>query len=289
MTTKPVHPLSLTDVDFQEFVNQSVQFFTHDDFVMIMNVWFYRQPFLKPNEVYRITESRLILLLEGHAQASINLQDYAVSQGSLVLLAPDAIVELKEVSDNVRVIAMVLGEEVKVKQDVILYNSPTEFEHFLRLSYLAWDMAHCQPYRHETVYHLLHAIVANALQLDKQQKQSEAQSQPARLQALFQEFRRLVAQHATQHRTVNFYAQALHITPHYLSAVIKKASNQSVMQWVHRALVQEAKLLLQANELMLFEIAYRLNFPSASAFTKFFKRETGITPTQYQEQTTKGP
>ena len=287
MTTKPVHPLSLTDVDFQEFVNQSVQFFTHDDFVMIMNVRF-RQAFLKPNEVYRITESRLILLLEGHAQASINLQDYAVSQGSLVLLAPDAIVELKEVSDNVRVIAMVLGEEVKVKQDVILHNSPTEFEHFLRLSYLAWDMAHCQPYRHETAYHLLHAIVANALQLDKQQKQSEAQSQPARLQALFQEFRHLVAQHATQHRTVNFYAQALHITPHYLSAVIKKASNQSVMQWVHRALVQEAKLLLQANELMLFEIAYRLNFPSASAFTKFFKRETGITPTQYQEQTTKG-
>lgn len=111
MTTKPIHPLSLTDVDFQEFVNQSVQFFTHDDFVMIMNVRFYRQPFLKPNEVYRITESRLILLLEGHAQASINLQDYAVSQGSLVLLAPDAIVELKEVSDDVRVIAMVLGEE----------------------------------------------------------------------------------------------------------------------------------------------------------------------------------
>ena len=109
MTTKPIHPLSLTDVDFQEFVNQSVQFFTHDDFVMIMNVRFYRQPFLKPNEVYRITESRLILLLEGHAQASINLQDYAVSQGSLVLLAPDAIVELKEVSDDVRVIAMVLG------------------------------------------------------------------------------------------------------------------------------------------------------------------------------------
>ena len=81
MTTKPVHPLSLTDVDFQEFINQSVQFFTHDDFVMIMDVHFYRQPFLKPNEVYRITESRLILLLEGHAQASINLQDYAVSQG----------------------------------------------------------------------------------------------------------------------------------------------------------------------------------------------------------------
>ena len=60
MTTKPIHPLSLTDVDFQEFVNQSVQFFTHDDFVMIMNVRFYRQPFLKPNEVYRRSEERRV-------------------------------------------------------------------------------------------------------------------------------------------------------------------------------------------------------------------------------------
>ncbi len=36
-----------------------------------------------------------------------------------------------------------------------------------------------------------------------------------------------------------------------------------------------------------YEIANRMNFPSASAFSKFFKRETGLTPRAYQETTYK--
>ena len=36
---------------------------------------------------------------------------------------------------------------------------------------------------------------------------------------------------------------------------------------------------------MAYEIANRMNFPSASAFSKFFKRETGLTPRAYQETT----
>lgn len=37
--------------------------------------------------------------------------------------------------------------------------------------------------------------------------------------------------------------------------------------------------------MMAYEIANRMNFPSASAFSKFFKRETGLTPRAYQETT----
>ena len=35
---------------------------------------------------------------------------------------------------------------------------------------------------------------------------------------------------------------------------------------------------------MGYEIAHRLHFPNASAFSKFFKRETGLTPREYQEK-----
>ena len=76
----------------------------------------------------------------------------------------------------------------------------------------------------------------------------------------------------------------MHVTPHHLSATIKKASGQSVMYWINRATVQDAKILLKTNGAMGYEIAYRLNFPSASAFSKFFKRETGLTPRMYQER-----
>lgn len=63
--------------------------------------------------------------------------------------------------------------------------------------------------------------------------------------------------------------------------------NGSVMSWINRATIQEAKLLLKTNGMMAYEVANRMNFPSASAFSKFFKRETGLTPRAYQETTYK--
>ena len=68
-----------------------------------------------------------------------------------------------------------------------------------------------------------------------------------------------------------------------MSAIIRKASGHSVMYWVNRATIQEAKLLLKTNNAMGYEIADQLHFSSASAFSKFFKRETGMTPKMYQE------
>ena len=56
------------------------------------------------------------------------------------------------------------------------------------------------------------------------------------------------------------------------------------MHWVNRATIQEAKVLLKTNDAMGYEIAHRLHFPNASAFSKFFKRETGMTPREYQEK-----
>lgn len=45
------------------------------------------------------------------------------------------------------------------------------------------------------------------------------------------------------------------------------------------------KATAETNGMMAYEIANRMNFPSASAFSKFFKRETGLTPRAYQETT----
>ena len=57
------------------------------------------------------------------------------------------------------------------------------------------------------------------------------------------------------------------------------------MYWINRATVQEAKLLLKYNGMMAYEVADHMNFPSASTFSKFFKRETGMTPLAYQNTT----
>ena len=103
-----------------------------------------------------------------------------------------------------------------------------------------------------------------------------------RTQNVFLQFKRLVHQHCLKERSIPFYANLLHLTPHHLSAVIKKASGQSVMFWINRSIILRAKVLLNTKDMMINEIADRLNFTSPSAFHNFFKRITGLTPKKYQ-------
>ncbi len=95
-------------------------------------------------------------------------------------------------------------------------------------------------------------------------------------------FRRLVQKHALQERNIGFYARRLQLTPHYLCALIKKTSGQTVMAWVNAEVIREAKDLLLSGELRTQEVARELHFPDHASFTKFFKRETGLTPQAFR-------
>ena len=57
------------------------------------------------------------------------------------------------------------------------------------------------------------------------------------------------------------------------------------MQWINKAVILEAKVLLKHSNLLVFQISDELNFPNPSFFSKFFKRMTGMTPAEYQKQT----
>ena len=92
------------------------------------------------------------------------------------------------------------------------------------------------------------------------------------------QFRRLVQKHAARERNVGFYARRLQLTPQYLCALIKNTSGRTVMDWVNDEVVSEAKKLLVSGEFQIQEVARELNFPDHASFTKFFKRETGLTP-----------
>lgn len=78
---------------------------------------------------------------------------------------------------------------------------------------------------------------------------------------LFRRFIALVNQHSKHERSVNFYADKLCLTPHYLSSVIRETSGQTVMQWINQAVILEAKVLLKHSNLLVFQISDELNFP----------------------------
>lgn len=284
---KVVNHFSLNNIDLEELLRQQDTFFVNDDAIIIFNGSIQRSPIFHKEEIYQVAEPRIVLAMEGCGDVCINLQDYHIEKGWVMLIDSDSIFEVNEISSDALITAIVLRDSMEIPEEIVFKPSPTEYDRLLRMFYLVGDVMKLSPYRRKTIQNLLRAIVSDIQELKEAEEKTIRNEGSTRTQELFLQFKRLVHQHCMQERSIPFYADLLHVTPHHLSAIIKKASGQSVMYWINRATVQEAKLLLKTNKLMAYEIANRMNFTSASAFSKFFKRETGMTPRAYQEKTSR--
>lgn len=105
-----------------------------------------------------------------------------------------------------------------------------------------------------------------------------------RAEEYFKQFTHLLGEHFREERSVGFYARQLCITPKYLTTLIKRISGQSVSEWIDNYVILEAKTLLKYSTMSIQEIAYYLNFPNQSFFGSYFKRNTGMSPSQYKTQ-----
>ena len=98
----------------------------------------------------------------------------------------------------------------------------------------------------------------------------------------FSQFMSELAKHYMQERSVGFYAGLLHLTPKYLTTLIRKTSGRTAAEWIDDYVVLEAKNLLKYSTMSIQEIAYCLNFPNQSFFGKYFRNHTGMTPSAYR-------
>ena len=105
-----------------------------------------------------------------------------------------------------------------------------------------------------------------------------------RAEEYFKQFTHLLGEHFREERSVGFYARQLCITPKYLTTLLMRISGQSVSEWIDNYVILEAKTLLKYSTMSIQEIAYYLNFPNQSFFGSYFKRNTGMSPSQYKAQ-----
>lgn len=99
-----------------------------------------------------------------------------------------------------------------------------------------------------------------------------------------QQFHSDLEKHCRQHRDIGFYADLASLTPKYFSTVIHQETGQTAAYWIHTRIVAEAKMLLHVrHDLSIQAIADMLGFDEQAAFSRYFKRETGMSPTEYRE------
>lgn len=83
--------------------------------------------------------------------------------------------------------------------------------------------------------------------------------------------------------TVQYISDALHVSPNYLSRLLKTLSGQSTQQFIHDRLIDCAKEKLSTTDLSVNEIAYILGFEHPQSFSKLFKIKTNTTPLEFRQ------
>ena len=96
--------------------------------------------------------------------------------------------------------------------------------------------------------------------------------------------RTYILQHLSEKITTDQLARQLGINRTYLNSLFQKQTNMSPAAYVMMLRLDEAKRLLTISKKPLGEIAENLGFSSQSHFQNSFKREFGLTPTEYRNK-----
>lgn len=96
--------------------------------------------------------------------------------------------------------------------------------------------------------------------------------------------RDLAAGTAEQLLQVQDFARLQGLHPNYFSTVIKRKTGKTVNRWISEKLAAEAQALLAQSSLSIKEISYRLAFQEPTHFSRFFKKQTGQTPSHFRQQ-----
>ena len=83
--------------------------------------------------------------------------------------------------------------------------------------------------------------------------------------------------------SVNALAEQLHLTPRYLSDLVRNLTGLSTQQFIHEKVIEKAKGYLAKNELTIAEVAYSLGFEHPQSFNKLFKAKTSLSPLAYKK------
>lgn len=272
---------------------------THSDFTLIRGRRLDQLDGLDITVPYLMENLHLLLLRRGSVTVNANLVRIEMTPGMMLAIGPGTIYKIEGYTSDVLADILVINSSCFARLfpnhlPTMLTDTPCCFTASLIDSETGGNK-HLKAYDHllrtltsvadvekltDTIHHLLAAIVCFA---DHLRPSEDTPHTGNRQQDIVARFLRLVSQHCREQRQIGYYADQMAMTQGHLSRIVRQTSGVTAKEWIERAVLQEAKVMLKHTDLSIHEITDRLCFPADSFFCKYFKRLTGMTPLQYRE------
>ena len=223
---------------------------------------------------------------------SIDGKEYELKRRSLAVLPENHLVHFTETVrlEGISIIALstdyILGMPSPIDTDIFSYSryipilevSESKYEDFRSyFRFLDKESRDSSRYQDEIIKYILYALILE-ISGEYEAQYDLHKGGELRSDNLIDRFFQLLAVYYREERRVKFYADKLCVTPKYLTTAIKRATGHPVLDWIHDAILIEAKMLLRTTDMTVIQIADRLNFSCSSSFVQFFKKHTGMTP-----------
>ncbi|HSZ24745.1 MAG TPA: AraC family transcriptional regulator [Cytophagaceae bacterium] len=101
---------------------------------------------------------------------------------------------------------------------------------------------------------------------------------------MVKKFKQLIEDQYKENFSVKDFAEKLMVTPNHLNETVKNIMGRTASDLIDEKMIIEIKKLLLHTDLTASEVAYRLNFSDQSYFSKFFKKKTGFSPSEFRSK-----
>lgn len=248
----------------------------------------------------RLETTVVSICLNGYTRVSINMQEYFIGPGTMMVAVPDQIIQSLEISDEYQGVFMAVSKnytdeifpKVKVMLPIYFYTKEypcinikgEELNTIMEYYNMLWERTKKeQDVNKDIIQTLLVALLYEIYTIYRNRipRKKEIRN---RKEMLFDQFMRHLSENYKKERSVNFYAKELFLTPKHLSSVVKEVSGRTAGEWIDNFVLFEAKSLLKSSQKNIQEIADELNFANQSFFGKYFKHYTGMSPKEYRRK-----
>lgn len=230
-------------------------------------------------------------------QASINLIDHDIKENDLITLLPGSIIQIRERTEKVRLAFVGFSSEsisrinlikelmgiyrkvvenpiVSLQEDIASYFK----DYFALLARVACNER--LTLSTEITETALHSVLVGINTIYK--TYTEKVRPTTRKEEICKELVQAVTENYTTERRAQFYADKLGISLQHLSTTVKQVTGKNVLDIIAYVVIMDAKAKLKSSNMTIQEIAFSLNFPSASFFGKYFRRYVEMTPLEYR-------
>ena len=238
---------------------------------------------MKFGEPYRFMESRIVRVLKGFIRISVNLEEYRPIADEALYIGQNSVVEILEYSPDA--VVDLLGFALANKSANIrnLYHLSKECNSWLEMYFqLLHTLSRSEAFDMRSIDYLLQSLHCHIVAYHQHTCCGASQTK-GRKEELFRKFIELLNIHIGKHK-LPFYAEKMNISPQYLSRLVEDSSGTAARDWINRAVVLQAKLLLRNSKYTIEQITEELNFSTVPYFCRLFKREVGTTPTEYRNK-----